>query len=476
LNRTGASELLVDGIFASSLIIRGVENLDAKQEAIAKFVKYGEPIRFEFDESNGWLFVYSTWFECIGPPVAETVFEIITELDTDAWFVSFSSPGEAFVMRRSKEHVQSVGVGLWDVENDRDNFAVIAGIPCAPWTNRQKLLDAVADAFVIDEIDVERVTMGYDSQTASGRITDSDIQCYGRNSDVSSFKREAVNSGTAVHVADLGRIYQLPCESLMHMGVFSSDLVGYSMGKADSCGVQLLDDRAAVRYLITTPCVRGDLDIEGVIHHLEGSEQVVQLLSGAKMEITSDADIAEAIVVQERNIPLGYDCFVPDSDTVAINNTGINQVAPDAYIFEHSRRRSPWDGMQSEWNIDSTSGIGEVFPSIAVSRRSADVAYKHPTDFVKIRKAERAHMHPSFTEVYYCAAGAIDLVIFIRGRHETIHIEQGAFAVVREGVPHVVQAVSGDETGRFQQICVQLPSRFHYPFHQTKRNYMPEGI
>ncbi|MDO4899762.1 hypothetical protein [Actinomyces sp.] len=441
---------------------------------IAKFVKSGEPIRFEFDETSGWLFAYSTWFECISPQVAYTVRRTIVELDTDAWFVSFSPPREAFVVHRSVGHVQSVGVGSWDFENGGDNFAVIAGTPCAPWTDRQELLDAVSDAFVIDGIDAGRVAMGYDSQTVSGRITESDIQCYGRYYEASRNMCETDEDDPVVHVADPGGIYQLPYESLMHMGVFSSDLEGYSMGKGGSLASRLLEDNNSVRYLITTPRVTGDLEIEAAVCHFDGSEQVVQLLPGVRVRATSKADLAEGIVVQERCLPSDYNRFDPESGIAPINNTGVRRVVPDVYIFDHSQRLSPWDGMQSEWNIDSTSGIAAIFPSIAVSRRSANVASEPPTAFVKIREEERAHLHPSFTEVYYCAAGAIDLAIFIRGRREIIHIEHGAFAVVREGVPHLVQAASGDETGRFSQICVQLPSRFHYPFHQTKRNYIPE--
>ena len=44
-----------------------------------EFIKYDEPIRFELDKSSGWLLVYSTWFECIGPQVAITLLELFTK-------------------------------------------------------------------------------------------------------------------------------------------------------------------------------------------------------------------------------------------------------------------------------------------------------------------------------------------------------------------------------------------------------------
>lgn len=363
---------------------------------------------------------------------------ILSKWDEDALFGTFSPPGNALVMQRTRAGLQSVATGLWDYDAYTNAFAVIDGRAFASWTTSGELFEAFKGAFRASGIDPERVTTGYDSLMAGGRISTDANHAFdvgrGESPEPPSPPKEAL---FPVWVADLRGAYRLQVESLDHLGVFDPDMAGYSMARVADGGAQLLSDPETTRYLITSPDHAGTVEINGMHHRLAGRESVLYLLPGTRVGRRSLEDVDSGLVVQERHVPQEYERFHPDRRLNSVTNaTGVRQIGHRAFEFVHQERRSPWDGSASEWNIDSISGLEPPYPSIAVSRRSARLEPRQATNFHTIRSEERPHLHPNFTEVYHCTVGAIYLRIFTRGYHQTLVVEEGGPVVHRSSGPN----------------------------------------
>lgn len=133
----------------------------------------------------------------------------------------------------------------------------------------------------------------------------------------------------------------------------------------------------------------------------------------------------------------------------------------------------PWTNKESEWNIDSISSLSVPYPVISVSRKNFLNSHQQEMEFKLLRQEEVGHTHPSFIEIYFCIKGQLQLEININKTVKKICLDESnilVILVILPNIPHHIANVKFIDN-RYAHTCIQLLSKFHYPFHSTKRNY-----
>ena len=141
-------------------------------------------------------------------------------------------------------------------------------------------------------------------------------------------------------------------------------------------------------------------------------------------------------------------------------------------VYKHSERIDTWTQEFSEWNIDSMSGLNEPYPIISISRILSKSSMPCiSTEFINVRKAEIGHIHPSTAELYYSIKGKIVLLVDLSNSQQLLTIKEGEFALLMPHVPHMVKHIEYDSERTYSHLCIQVLSKFHYPFYTTRRDY-----
>lgn len=458
-------------VFAASLVAMPRVSVHHFIETARSVVPDRAPVLVYTDDRAERVFVYSTYFEEISLDVARSVRWLLEAHAVSGWFVGASPPDELLVVRRGSNGVSGVARGLWDFPMERNTYLQLNARSVAPWGSWDDILEALTVELVAEGLPLNLMLAGYDSLTAFGAT--SEFREVGRRKAATVVPTNvAWNDDVGVFAVDRQGIYSLPMRALSSLAVFEDLLSGYWVAVDREDCAKAIRNLDVTRYIVLTPSDWVRFSTSG--HEcIAGWEEAVLLLSRG-VEVDSESlDIKGLpLVVSEDSLPDGYRRYIPDTDGASMqNSSGIECLAPGVYLYRHTHRRSPWDGLQSEWTIDSTSALSSPFPSVAVSRRMASMKANDQRQFVEIRAEERPHMHPRFTEIYYCHAGCIDIAVYHRGERSLVSVAAGQFAVMRPGVAHMVVSARADSNGEFRQICLQFPSRFHYPYHETKRNY-----
>ena len=476
LNRASTLPHL-DGLYSASLALRGISDSEALRRRVGALLP-ADHIALVDDSVPGWIFVYSSYLEIIGPGVIRFAQEILAgeeELD-DGWFATFSPPGNALILRRGNAGEGSVATGAWDMRGADHTYIELDGIPCAPWTGRGVLFEALVAEARRTCLPVTKLLTGLDALRAKD-AANLDACIPGRATNVQSVVAR-VDAAAGVTVVDDGGVYSVPREAVERMHIVDSSLSGYGLSTSATSAERMILEWSAARYVVLSEEDSVSYSIDDVRYSSSGRESVLYLLAGAQVDPETLVLSGRPLVIAERRLPPGYHRYSPvvkSPGTAKHNISGVDRTGPWQVEYTHVNRRCPWTGSASEWNIDSMSGLEDPFPSIAVSRRSAAIPSGDAWPFQCIRPEERPHMHPTFTELYHARSGAIHLVVYPAGRRIVVKVPQGGHAIVRPGVPHVVAQAEGGDDGTYRQICVQFPSRFHYPYHETKRNYDPEN-
>lgn len=156
-------------------------------------------------------------------------------------------------------------------------------------------------------------------------------------------------------------------------------------------------------------------------------------------------------------------------------------------LYRLSERRDPATGSAIHWTNDSVSSkpdsVGGVLGlSYVVSKANERM---NRTDgmisIIENRPEESVHRHPQVSkyepansmlglfELYIVLSGKLGIALFDAGGYSlTYHlIEEGEAVRIDPEEVHAVLATSN----RFQYLCVQMPSCYHYPFNHNKHQF-----
>ena len=421
-----------------------------------------------YDETETWLYIYSNQFEIISKRKVVSLINFMENKDQDFIFVNIFNENNFCVCCRFQNKLQICGSNLWNMWSEAYNYIYLDNLLISQFQPGSDNICTIMELCNHFRIKPDYLLSGFDKvKTNVAKVT-------GKCKEFKEYKiKKAYEKTRIVKIVTYDGIYMLPLAVLNNLYLLDSNLQGINL----YIGKQVLDyfsEKINIKevYFILSEQSTINFKYREKNREYKNEQMVLRFCDLTLSEIEFyefTEDILTVVCEKEPQEYARFDNF--RYDDILPNTTGIEK-NDGIMIYTHSKRVCPWKKTPSEWNIDSISSIGNPYPLIAVSRRfSENKKNEKRVEFKIIREEEDAHFHPEFIEIYQCLSGKLLLQTCINNKQRTLQVNDGEIALIMPTVPHFIDCIEYGKDGHYSHVCVQLLSKFHYPFFSTKRNY-----
>ena len=150
--------------------------------------------------------------------------------------------------------------------------------------------------------------------------------------------------------------------------------------------------------------------------------------------------------------------------------TGMKYIDQDLAVYNLNDKINNWNQEETNWLTNSTALSANDGTTISLG--ASIVRFDKPSEIIsmnKLRMGEALHKHPNKKnlkqyEVYFVTNGKAVLDVKKDGKIQEVILDTGDMAVIKPDVEHCVNVVKG----KYEHICAQIPSAFHYGFDMKK--------
>lgn len=465
----------------SSVLAVSINKKDINK-LLKKIAEYVIDIKYKyiyfFDENKNWLYIYSNQFEYISNNYLNRVVNFFDKKKYRYIYINiYDEKRLLFVFKISNElQIYSTKPQLWNIELGYFNYITYNSFFISDIrTNSENMEQFILILYKL-ELKLEYIFNGFDKITNNNcdmakLIIDgeriNDYEEYVQYHEILKKSRPESN----FYIINENSITLLDSEVLSYMGNIdnlNSDIQVFTENNFNI--INKMNYIYDCYIVVSKDCYIKFIYL-GHEYFFYNEEIVIRIQNIKKSDFKILNITYGCIVVIYNCENKNYKKMNEDNKNIAKNFSGIKNIALNMCIYNHENRICQWSKDKSEWNIDSISSKNNEFPVIALSRKKSFSSIKNFfVDFKSIRVLECGHIHPEFSELYYCQKGKIELLTF-NNREIKLEINEGEYALVMPHVPHMINNIMHNDFGEYSHLCFQFLSKFHYPFYKTKRNY-----
>ena len=444
--------------FSSCLAIRNSSY--SFQNLISKIQTELIPLNYEFfeiiDHTGNWIYIYSNFFEIISYNTIKGIKEFLIESDSEGLFLNIYDSENYCVLAKFFSKIQFIGINLWSYENNNDeNKISLFNSIIAPFKQYNENIIALSNIAGSIHIDLRNLFSGFDKnknniQKKKGIFNPTD------SSKIKIISQVGLYNFSTQQLSNLGELRNEYSDVYFYKG---SDIKNIKTNSNIFEIYFIINRKSYLEFIYENKLTKAkDFSIYRIVN-----------FKSQNFELKSVSNDVIAIITPKKfKNYIRYN--TQDFESTKINVSGITQIYDNTFVYDHSERICPWTGKKSEWNIDSISSLSKPYPVIAVSRKEFFNENNSTVDFKLLREEEIPHFHPSFVEIYQCLHGTLQLEIRNHDKTELVSIEEGNIGIIMPKVPHHIKSIKF-LNNKYEHTCIQLFSKFHYPFYTTKRNF-----